>query len=126
MRTLRRNKRPFTLLGIIALLCNVLVLLPCCTQSSLADDPFASNLVICAAANGAKSLPADRDSNEHVTVGYCVAYTSAQFVLDVSIVLAPAEFPILVAHGLVSSAFSLLPLHLSLGGIQSRAPPLSA
>ena len=125
MRTLRRNKRPFTLLGIIALLCNVLVLLPCCTQSSLADDPFASNLVICA-ANGAKSLPADRDSNEHVTVGYCVAYTSAQFVLDVSIVLAPAEFPILLAHGLVPSAISLLPLHLSLGGIQSRAPPLSA
>ena len=125
MRALRRHKRPFTLLGIMALLCNVLVLLLCCTQSSPADSPFGSSLVICA-ANGAKSLPADRDSNEHVTVGYCVAYTSAQFVLDVSIVLAPAEFPILLAHGLVPSAISLLPLHLSLGGIQSRAPPLSA
>jgi uncharacterized protein involved in response to NO len=125
MRALRRHKRPSTLLGIIALLCNVLVLLPCCTRSSLADDPFASSLVICA-ANGAKSLPADRNSKEHVTIGYCVAYTSAQFVFDVSIVLTPAEFAILVAHGYVSSAISLLPLHLSLGGIQSRAPPLSA
>jgi hypothetical protein len=125
MRALRRYKRPFTLLGIMALLCNVLVLLLCCAQSSLADDPFGSSLVICA-ANGAKSLPADRNSKEHVTIGYCVACAPSQFVFDVSIVLTRAEFPILVAHGFVSSAISLLPLHLSLGGIQSRAPPLSA
>ena len=125
MRALRRHKRPFTLVGIMALLCNVLVLLLCCTQSSPADSPFGSSLVICA-ANGAKSLPADRNSKEHVTIGYCVACAPAQFVLDVSIVLPPAEFPIPVARAHVSSAISLLPLHLGLGGIQSRAPPLSA
>ena len=125
MRALRRYKRPFTLLGIMALLCNVLVLLLCCTQSSLADDPFGSNLVICA-ASGAKSLPADRDSKGHITIGYCAACTPAQFVFDVSIVLTRAEFPVLVAHGHGSSAISLLPLHLRLGGIRSRAPPLSA
>ena len=125
MRALRRHKRPFTLLGIMTLLCNVLVLLLCCAQSPLAESPFGSSLFICA-ANGAKSLPAYRNSKEHVTIGYCVACAPAQFVFGVSIVLPPAEFAIPVARAHVSSAISLLPLHLGLGGIRSRAPPLSA
>ena len=125
MRALRRHKCPFTLLGVIALLCNVVAALLCCTHSSLVDSPFGSGRFICA-ADGAKSLPAHRNSQEHFTIGHCPACTPAQFVFDVSIVLIAAEFPISIARARVSSAISLLPLHLSLGGIQSRAPPLSA
>jgi hypothetical protein len=124
MRGLRRQKRPCTLLGIIALLFNVLVTLSCCAHSTFADSPFGGGLVICA-ANGAKSLPADRDSKERFAIGHCPACTSSQIVLGVGIVLIPAEFSIPVARAPLSSDISLLPLHLSLGGIQSRAPPVA-
>jgi hypothetical protein len=111
------------LLGGVALLCNVLATFIACARTALADDALAS-IVICT-ANGATSLPAEGDAGPKYAAGHCPACNVAQFVLAAPVAAAATPLPLAGAAARAPCGSSPLPVHLTLGGIRSRAPPLS-
>jgi hypothetical protein len=111
------------LLGGVALLCNVLATFIVCARPALADGALAS-IVICT-ASGAKSVPAEGDAGDKFAAGHCPACSVAQFVLAVTVAITAAPLPLAAADARAPCVSSQLPVHLSLGGIRSRAPPLS-
>ena len=128
MLRLRRHKRVLGWLAAIALLGNMLVaaLLVPSMATALVDDVLGP-IVICT-ADGAKGAPeGGSGSGGHAPSNHCPAcVTVAQFALVVAIVLTAVVFPLLPAARPARLQACSLALHLSLGGIRSRAPPLSA
>lgn len=125
MRGVRRHKRAWAWLAIIALLSNMLVALAPSKAASLVDE-ILGPLVICT-ADGAKTAQGDGGSGRHAPPDHCPTCTLlAQFVLAVAVILTAVAFPVLAAAIPTPTGSGPLALHLSLGGIRSRAPPLSA
>ena len=125
MGGVRRHKRTWAWLAIIALLSNVLMALAPSKAASLVDDIFGP-LVICT-ANGAKIPQGDGGSGGRTPSDHCPTCTLlAQFVLAVTVIVTAITFPVLAAAIPTPMDLGLFALRLSLGGIRSRAPPLSA
>jgi Protein of unknown function (DUF2946) len=123
----RRHKRILGWLAIIALLSNVLAsssLVPS-MAASLVDDVLGQ-LVICT-ADGAKTTPGHGGSGQHAPADHCPACVAVkQFVLAVALVLTAVAFSLSPAARPTRLLRHSPAVHLSLGGVGSRAPPLFA
>jgi hypothetical protein len=128
MLRLRRHRRGLGWFAAIALLGNMLVaaLLVPSMAAALVDDVLGP-MVICT-ADGAKGAPeGGSGSGGHTPSNHCPAcVTVAQFALAVATILTAIAFPLPPAARPIRLPSHSLALHLSLGGIHSRAPPLSA
>jgi hypothetical protein len=122
MKVFCRHKRAGASLAVIALLGNLLaILLVCVTAPNV--DGFWGPRVICT-ANGANALPPDPGGP--CKSKHCPGYIPVvDFIPNIFISLIAAAFPPSNASGGLSLNALLLPLHLALGGIHSRAPPLT-
>ena len=125
----RRHKYGLGLLGIIAILSNVLAGALCHMPSKTAGvvDDVLGALVICT-SDGATGVPHEGSGPEpDKKSGYCASCTLiAGFALVVALVFAAIAFaPLLVAYHPRTGVRTLAD-HLSLGGIHSRAPPAFA
>jgi hypothetical protein len=116
----RRYKRACAALGAFALVINLLVSLAHWASPAFADSALAS-LVICT-ASGAKSIPADPSGDRHGS-DHCPACMVAPIVVADAAIAITAFFPAPVSIKHAPRYVSLLPLHVDLGGIHSRAPP---
>jgi hypothetical protein len=124
MHHLRRYKRGWAWLAILALLTQA-VALSAATPVERAGDALGS-LVICT-ANGAKVAPGDGPSDGSPASGHCPACVPpAEAALAAGRALEPIAFPALFAPRPVTAGAPTLALHLVLGGIHSRAPPHAA
>jgi amino acid transporter len=123
----RRHKRILGWLAIIALLSNVLAspsLVPSMAASFV--DDVLGQLVICT-ADGAKTTPGHGGSGGHAPANHCPAcVTVAQFVLAVAIILTAIAFALSPAARPTRLQLPSPAVHVSLGGVRSRAPPLFA
>jgi hypothetical protein len=112
-------------LAAVALLSNMLAMafLAPSTAVALVDDALGP-VIICT-ADGAKTAPGE--GGGHSSSQHCPACTLlAPFAHAVAIAVTAANFPPPLS---ARPALQLPPspaVHLSLGGIRSRAPPLSA
>jgi hypothetical protein len=121
-------------LGIVAVLSNVLASVLCMAapvRALVAGDDAPGPIVLCT-EHGPQVLPAsdpadgsrhdERDSQS----SHCTACTLlAGLALAVALVFAAVAFPARIFPRFWSGARTLAD-HLSLGGIRSRAPPISA
>jgi len=127
MFAVRRHKRILGWIAIVALLSNVLAspsLAPA-TTASLVDDVLGP-LVICT-ADGAQAAPGHGGSGGHAPANHCPAcVTVAQFVLAVAIILTAIAFSLPPAARPTRLQLRSPAVHVSLGGVRSRAPPLFA
>jgi len=127
MLAVRRHKRIPGWIAILALLSNVLAapsLVPS-MAASLVDDVLGP-LVICT-ADGAQATPGHGGSGGHTPANHCPAcVTVAQFVLAVTIILTAIAFSLLPAARPTRLQLRSPAVHVSLGGVRSRAPPLFA
>jgi Protein of unknown function (DUF2946) len=125
----RRHKYGLGLLGVLAILSNVLAGALCHMPSKAADvvDDVLGALVICT-SDGATGVPHGRSSPEpDKKSGYCASCTLiAGFALVVTLFFAAIAFPPLSIGFHVGTGVRTLADHLSLGGIRSRAPPAFA
>lgn len=134
MGSRRERVRVMGWLGVFAVLCNLLasVLHMAPAKAAAGVDDVLGQLVLCT-EHGPQALPGNdpsggsggdqRDSGN----GHCDACTllAGQQALMVALVLVAIVFPAPVIIEFRSAARTLAD-HLSLGGIRSRAPPLSA
>jgi hypothetical protein len=127
MGGLRRHKGVLGWIAIIALLCNAFATaaLARSPAASLVDDVLGP-LVICT-ADGAKEAPGHGSPGRHVPSDHCPACITVK-PLALAIVIAPTALDFPLAR--VAKPVHLQPrspaVHVSLGGIRSRAPPLFA
>jgi len=123
----RRHKRVLSWIAIIALLSNVLAaasLVPSMAASPV--DDVLGPLVICT-ADGAKTAPGNGGSGKHTASDHCPdCVTVKPFVLAIALVLTPVVFPLSPAARPARLQSRSPAVHVSLGGVQSRAPPLFA
>jgi hypothetical protein len=114
-------------LAIVALVGNVLlaVLSPAPSRSAPLYDDVLGPLIICTShgpATGEEGGSQPSASKEH-----CPACTLlAKIAMLLPVVLGPTVFPELPSERRIQLRLRSLATHLSLGGIRSRAPPLSA
>ena len=95
------------------------------TTASLLDDVLGP-LVICT-ADGAQAAPGHGGSGGHAPANHCPAcVTVAQFVLAVAIILTAIAFSLPPAARPTRLQLRSPAVHVSLGGVRSRAPPLFA
>jgi amino acid transporter len=127
MGGVRRHKRVLGWIAIIALLSNVLAagsLVPS-MAASLVDDVLGP-FVICT-ADGAKAAPGNGGSGRHAPSDHCPAcVTVKQSVLAVAFVFTAIAFSLAPASRPARLQSRSPAVHVSLGGIRSRAPPLFA
>ena len=127
MGGLRRHKGALGWIAIIALLSNVLA--ASSLVSSMATvpvDDVLGPLVICT-ADGAKQAPGHGGSGRHAPSDHCPACVTVKpFVLAVVLILTGIDFPLSPASRPTRLQSRSPAVHLSLGGIRSRAPPLFA
>ena len=127
MAGVRRHKRVLGWIAIIALLTNVLAagsLLPSMAASPV--DDVLGPLVICT-ADGAKVAPGSGGSGRHAPSDHCPACVTVKpFVLAVALVLTAIAFPLSPAARPARLQSRSPAVHVSLGGVRSRAPPLFA
>jgi hypothetical protein len=117
----RRKRRACAWLGGVALLCNVLATLVLGASSAFAEGALAI-AVICTAA-GAKPVPAAPEPR--FAIDHCAACPATQFVLAVCVAITAAPAFGGVGAQAASANASQPAVHLTLGGIRSRAPPAS-
>jgi DUF2946 family protein len=133
MGSRRHSARVKGWLGIVAVLSNVLASILCMApvRSLVAVDDASGPIILCT-EHGPQVLPGSdpaggggedqRDGKSH----HCIACTLlAGLALVVALVFTAIAFPVRIVHPFQSAARTLAD-HLSLGGIRSRAPPLSA
>jgi hypothetical protein len=125
----RRHKYGLGLLGIVAILSNILAGALChmpSTAAGVVDDVLGA-LVICT-SDGATGVPHEGSGPEpDKKSDHCATCTLlAGFALVIALVFAAIAFPPLSIGFHVRTGVRTLADHLSLGGIHSRAPPLSA
>jgi hypothetical protein len=123
----RRHRRVLSWIAIVALLSNVLAagsLVPS-MAASLVDDVLGP-FVICT-ADGAKTAPGNGGSGRHAPSDHCPAcLTVKQFVLAVALALTAIAFPLPLVARPVRLQSRSPAVHVSLGAVRSRAPPLFA
>jgi hypothetical protein len=123
----RHRRRLAAWLGAVALLINVLagaIALP--AKMALPADGLLGTLVICT-ADGARTLPGADDAPQHSSTEHCAACVLvAQHALAVAFFLGVVAFPAPDAARQPTTVTRAPSPTLSLGGIGSRAPPLSA
>jgi hypothetical protein len=118
-------------LGIVAVLSNVLASILCVAapvSALVAADDVSSPIVLCT-EHGSQVLPgsdpAGGSGQDQRNASHCTACTLlAGLALAVALVFAAVAFPARIFQPFRSGARTLAD-HLSLGGIRSRAPPLS-
>src|SRR5262245_64531812 len=120
-------------LGIVAVLSNGLASILCMTSvSPLVAAVDALGPIVLCTEHGPQLLTGDdpaggsgQDQRDGKS-SHCTACTLlAGLALVVALVFAAIAFPVRICHPFRSAARTLAD-HLSLGGIHSRAPPLSA
>jgi hypothetical protein len=125
MLYLRRHKRGWAWLAVLALLVHA-VALSAAAPVQRADTGLGGSLVICT-ANGAEVAPGDGPSDGPPASGHCPACVPpAHFALAAGRTPEPIAFPVLSAPRPVAAGTVTLALHLVLGGVHSRAPPAHA
>jgi DUF2946 family protein len=121
----RRHKRVLRWLAIVALLSNVLtagLLAPSMAASPVND--LLGPLVICT-ADGAKTVPGNGGSGRHAPSDHCPdCVTVKPFAFAVAVVVTAIAFPPQPAAKPARVQSRSPAVHVSLGGIRSRAPPL--
>ena len=123
----RRHKRAWAWLAIIALLSNALATLSPAPLpgASLVDDVLGP-LVICT-ADGAKENPDHGGSGRHAPSDHCPACVPVKpLVLAVAVILTGFDFPPSPPSRPARLQSRSPAIHVSLGGVRSRAPPLFA
>jgi hypothetical protein len=121
----RRHKRVLGWVAIVALLSNVLTagLLASSMAASPVDDVLGQ-LVICT-ADGAKVAPGNGGSGRHAPSDHCPdCVTVKPFAFTVAVVVTAIAFPPQPAARPARVPSRSPAVHVSLGGIRSRAPPL--
>jgi hypothetical protein len=139
----RERSRLISWLGIVAVLSNILASVLCMAppaRAAVGVDDILGPLVLCTehgpetaldsgAAGGSGSVSqggSQGDGQGNAKSSHCTACTLlAGLSLLVAFVFAVLAFPVRIVVPFMSAARTL-PDHLSLGGIRSRAPPLSA
>jgi hypothetical protein len=133
MGSRRHSARAKGWLGIVAVLSNVLASILCMApvRSLFASDDGSGPIILCT-EHGMQVLPGSEPAGGGAQdprdgkSGHCTACTLlAGLALVVALAFAAVAFPVRVVHPFQSAARTLAD-HLSLGGIRSRAPPLSA
>ena len=138
MRSRREHAPVMSWLGVVAVLGNLLASVLCMTTAKLAApvDDILGPLVLCT-EHGPQAVPggdgpgAPVPGNSGQDQGddrrsHCTACTLlAGIALLAAFIFAAIAFPDRIFYAFKSSARTLAD-HLSLGGIRSRAPPLSA
>lgn len=128
MGNLRGHRRGLGWVGIIAILSNVLAGALChapAKATGLIDD-ILGPLAICT-SEGANIVPHGGSPDPGRKLDHCTACTLlAGFALIVALVFAAIAFPLFTIPDRTRVGLRRLADHLSLGGIRSRAPPLSA
>jgi hypothetical protein len=138
MRSRRAHAHVMSWLGVVAVLGNLLGSVLCVTTAKVAApvDDILGPLVLCT-THGPQTLPGSEGPVAPVpgTSGqdqgdgrssHCTACTLlAGIALLTAFIFAAIAFPVRIFYARKSSARTLAD-HLSLGGIRSRAPPLSA
>lgn len=126
MRGLRRHKGVLVWVAAIALLGNLLAAMTFVPVAAALADHVLGPIVICT-TDGAKALPdgggTGKHSHEHC--GACTLHATPA-KLCVALVSVAVAFPKLPASKPRPADAPPLATQLSLGGIRSRAPPLSA
>jgi Protein of unknown function (DUF2946) len=121
----RRHKRVLGWLAIIALLSNVLtagLLAP--SMAAAPVDDVLGPLVICT-ADGAKMVPGNGGSGRHAPSDHCPdCVTVKPFAFAVAVVETAIAFPPQSVARPARVESRSPAVHVSLGGIRSRAPPL--
>jgi hypothetical protein len=128
MGEIRQRRRLTAWLGMLALLVNALagaIALP--AKMTTSADGLLGTLVICT-ADGARTLPVADGAPQHSSPAeHCAAcLLVAHHALAVALLLTVIAFPASDAARQPSAATHTPTPTLSLGGIGSRAPPLSA
>jgi hypothetical protein len=126
MSCVRRQRRAIAWLAIVALVSNVVGAFAPAKGLAAAADPLGS-IVICT-ADGAKMVHGDGSSDGQAALsGHCPACRLlVAFVLPAPILDAGMAFRVEAVSLPVPAVAGVLPIALRLGGIRSRAPPLSA
>jgi hypothetical protein len=121
----RRHKRVLGWVAIIALVSNVLtagLLTPSKAASSV--DDLLGPLVICT-ADGAKVAPGNGGSGGHAPSDHCPdCVTVKPFAFAVALADTAIAFPLQPAARPARVPSRSPAVHVSVGGIRSRAPPL--
>jgi len=121
----RRHKRVLGWIAIVALVSNVLaagLFAPSIAASSV--DDLLGPLVICT-ADGAKVAPGNGGSGRHAPSDHCPdCVTVKPFAFAVALAETAIAFPPQPAARLARLPSRSPAVHVSLGGIRSRAPPL--
>lgn len=132
MESRRERPRVMAWLGMVAVLCNILAsflhMAPAKAIGSI--DDILGPLVLCTEhgpqAVPGGDLPGGRGGEQRDGSGHCAACVLlVGTAILVAFLLVAVAFPVRIVLPFKSSARTLAD-HLSLGGIRSRAPPLSA
>jgi hypothetical protein len=128
MGEIRRHKRIVAWLAIVGLVSHSLLAALYLAPSKVAPlvDEIFGSLVICT-SHGAATAPDDGGSNPYSPSEHCAACVLiAKIAVVIAVIMAAMAFPVRLAVRPVPIPVRSLAVHLSLGGIRSRAPPLSA
>ncbi len=127
-----RHRRWFAGLACLAILARLAIAIVCAPQSGPtglhgADDLFGQ-AVICTSHGAQSSADPSRDGDPNDPAAlHCAACTLVQAaLLGLELASAGLIFALIAAAGRPRSIANRLADHLRLGGIRSRAPPLSA
>ncbi len=127
MESRRERPRVMVWLGMVAVLCNILasVLHMAPAKAIGSVDDILGPLVLCT-EHGPQAVPGGSGGEQRDGSGHCAACVLlAGTAILVALLFVAVAFPVRIVLPFKSSARTLAD-HLSLGGIRSRAPPLSA
>src|SRR5262245_25455693 len=124
----RRHRRVMSWLAAIALLSNALAMAAFAPSTAGAlVDAILGPVVLCTADGAKVGANGGSGSGEHGAADHCAAcITVSQFTLFVAILVSIIAFPLRPAARPARHRSFSLALHLSLGGVRPRAPPLLA
>ncbi len=129
MGVVRRHRRLFGVLAILALVANVVAGALCHMPARTATivDDILGPLSICASDGSGTLQHGSAPDQDRKTDGSCTICTLLKaFAVAVALAFGTIVFPIFGAPTPQSAGVRTLAQHLSLGAIRSRAPPLPA
>jgi hypothetical protein len=124
MSGVRRQRLTIAWLVVVALLSNALAFGLHRNPGRTVDHGLGP-MVICT-ADGTRTIPADNSTGGGATDHCPACRLQVAFVLPVPILDADMAFRVEAASPPIPTGVGVLPIPLRLGGIRSRAPPLSA
>jgi hypothetical protein len=128
MGAVRRNRRLFGVLAILALAANVAAGALCHmpARASVIVDDILGVMSLCA-SDGGSAIQHGGTGPDRKTEGSCTICTLLKaFAVAVALAFAAIVFPIFPAPALRAPGVRTLAQHLSMGAVRSRAPPLPA